>query len=279
MQPHHLIVYFSPAGSTRLVAETIRHRLADHGCVATVIDLGDRRVPVAATLSHCQHRPCCLWLGTPVYCDHAVPVVSAFVEALPPRFGGYGVPFVTWGGVTSGLALPELAERMLAKECIALGAAKVLAVHSSLWHSPRPLAAGHPDAADLAQIVRLVDAVVGNLAGEEVVPLDVSALDYLSPSLRAEACSKSLALAKASMPPLQVEAARCSQCGECAEICPVAAITLNPWPAIGPACVLCLQCVRTCPQEAFPLNSEAMASRISAMAAHSDEAKTTAIFC
>lgn len=278
MQSHHLVAYFSPAGSTRLVAETIRLRLAHHGHAATMIDLGKRNVPLREKLAPLVGKPCCLWIGSPVYCDHAVPVVSDFLAGLPSGLGGHGVAFVTWGGVTSGLALPELAQQLRAKGFMPVAAAKVLAVHSSLWQSPRPLGMGHPNGGDLALVERMVEAVVNNLANGSVQPLAQSALEYLSPALRADAAGKSLALAKASMPPLAADEQRCSRCGECALACPVAAIVLDPFPRIGAACVVCMQCVRVCPEEAFPYNAQAVAERIAAMAARSDEAKETAVF-
>jgi ferredoxin len=275
----HVIIYFSPAGSTRLIAETIRKRLSEHGHEALLLALGGDSRAMAEKLALIP-TPCCLWIGSPVYCDHAVPLVTDLIEALPSAAAGsYAVPFVTWGGVTSGLALYEMAGHLQGKNCIVVAAAKVLAVHSSMWRASQPLAAGHPDADDLVQINRLVDEVIHILKRGKVVALDRGVLDYLSPSLRAEAVGKSLEAVKAAMPPLRIDEQRCRQCGECAASCPVAALTLAPWPKSTDACVLCLQCIRACPQDAFVFDSEAVSARIAAMAADSDEEKETRIFC
>lgn len=274
----HLVAYFSPAGSTRLIAETIRGRLTEHGQEATMVDLGknDRN----ATKHPAEVRsPCCLWIGSPVYCDHAAPPVTDFIKGLPIAGpGSFAVLFVAWGGVTSGLALAEMAEQLLAKGFVPLAAAKVLAVHSSMWRAAQPLASGHPDREDLAQMRRMTDTAVANLASEHIAPLDLRVLDYLSPWLRAEAAGKSLAAARAAMPPLAVNEQHCLQCGECAERCPTAAISLAPFPTLSDDCVLCLQCVRGCPQDAFVFDNEAVAARIGAMADRSDEEKATRIF-
>ncbi|MBV5307079.1 MAG: EFR1 family ferrodoxin [Desulfobulbaceae bacterium] len=274
----HIIVYFSPAGSTRLIAETIHRRLTEHGQEVVLIDLSTKNRTTVEKTSLVD-PPCCLWIGSPVYCDHAVPLVTDFIHRLP--FGSsksYAVPFVTWGGVTSGLSLLEMAGQLQKKNFIPLAAAKVLAVHSSMWCAYQPLASGHPDKEDLSQINLLVDEVLRTLKMEEMVPLDIKVLDYLSLALRADAVSKSLKAVKAAMPPLAVNEQRCLQCGECAEICPVAAITLSPFPILADNCVLCLQCVRSCPQEAFIFNGDTVATRIAAMADHSDEEKVTKIF-
>ena len=278
MRPSHLIAFFSPAGTTRRVAETIQQRLIGHGLEATVIDLSSRPPLALETGFAALHQPCCLWIGSPVYCDHAVPLVLDWIEALPAGFHGYAVPFVTWGGVTSGLALPEMTRCLRRKKFAPLAAAKVLAEHSSMWRVPEPLASGHPDQEDLAQVRALVDTVIDKLKQKEIVPLDPARLEYLSPSLRAEASSKSLALAKAAMPPLVADEQRCTRCGLCAAVCPVAALTLDPFPVIGASCVLCMQCVRACADDAFSHNAEAGAARIRDMAARSDEHKATAVF-
>ena len=275
----HIIVFFSPAGTTRRVALHIEHCLAERGITARLVDLGlPAGGPVQAGGLGLD-GPCCLWIGSPVYCDHALPLVAEWIEGLKPSARGWAVPFVTWGGVTSGLALPELADLLQTRGFQTVGAAKVLAEHSSLWAAAEPLGAGRPDAADLAQVGDLVAGVVANLAQAAPVPLDLGRLDYLSPSLRTEAASKSLAKAKSMMPAPRAIETRCTQCGECVAACPVGAITLDPYPVMAEHCVRCQQCVRICPEGAFPHDPAATATRIAAMAAASDEDKVTRVFC
>ena len=275
----HIIVFFSPAGTTRRVALHIEHCLAERGITARLVDLGlPAGGPVQAGGLGLD-GPCCLWIGSPVYCDHALPLVAEWIEGLEPSARGWAVPFVTWGGVTSGLALPELADLLQTRGFQSVGAAKVLAEHSSLWAAAEPLGAGRPDAADLAQVRDLVTGVVANLAQAAPVPLDLRLLDYLSPSLRTEAASKSLAKAKSMMPSPRAIETRCTQCGECVAACPVGAITLDPYPVMAEHCVRCQQCVRICPEGAFPHDPAATAIRIAAMAAASDEDKVTRVFC
>ena len=275
----HSIVFFSPAGTTRRVALHIEHCLAERGITARLVDLGlPAGGPVQASGLGLD-GPCCLWIGSPVYCDHALPLVAEWVEGLEPSARGWAVPFVTWEGVTSGLALPELADLLQTRGFQSVGAAKVLAEHSSLWAAAEPLGAGRPDAADLAQVRDLVAGVVANLAQAAPVPLDLGRLDYLSPSLRTEAASKSLAKAKSMMPAPRAIETRCTQCGECVAACPVGAITLDPYPVMAEHCVRCQQCVRICPEGAFPHDPAATATRIAVMAAASDEDKVTRVFC
>ncbi|MGI6655619.1 MAG: EFR1 family ferrodoxin [Desulfobulbus sp.] len=274
---HHYVAYFSPAGSTRLVAETIAARLAIHNLHADRIDLGRHAASTRNRMPDFS-QPCCLWIGSPVYCDHAVPLVEAFIDALPANIRGYAVPFVTWGGVCSGLALPEMARHLQKRGLVTVAAAKVVAAHSSTWASDVPFCAGHPDSADLAQVERLVDAVVHALAQPTVEPLALEQLDYQSAEQRAASMALSLAVAKAHMPPLVAQPDLCDQCGTCADACPTGALRLDPSPRVGPECVLCMQCVRTCPQGAFPHDAKAVAARIEAKAQASAEPRETVLF-
>lgn len=77
----HCIVYISPAGSTRLVAETLSRRLTEHGQEVVLIDISPKNQ--AAEQYDVADAPCCLWIGSPVYCDHAVPLVTDFIRGLP----------------------------------------------------------------------------------------------------------------------------------------------------------------------------------------------------
>lgn len=46
----------------------------------------------------------------------------------------------------------------------------------------------------------------------------------------------------------------CRQCGTCAEVCPVDAITLDPWPTVARNCMYCFACRERCPAGAMRLS-------------------------
>lgn len=276
----HGVVYFSPAGSTRQVAIAIEERLKALEQSVTVFDLSLGVQEMSASIIEFCSRsgPCCLWIGSPVYCDHAVPLVETLLRQLPAAEGRYSIPFVTWGGVTSGLALVEMGAILQQQDYQLLGATKVLAQHSSMWGADRPLAQGRPEQEDLDKVNLLVEQVVNKLGQPVKETLAPGVLDYLSPALGADAVGKNLALAKASRPPLAADPDKCTSCGTCEECCPVQAITMDSVPIVGDACVLCMQCVQHCPEQAFPYDHATTASKIEAMASASDEEKETAIF-
>jgi len=55
---------------------------------------------------------------------------------------------------------------------------------------------------------------------------------------------------------LNIDIAKCTGCGTCAEICPVDAITVNDTAHVNEeTCVECGTCVEECPEQAISLNS------------------------
>ena len=51
--------------------------------------------------------------------------------------------------------------------------------------------------------------------------------------------------------PKSVNAEKCSQCGICEEVCPAAAVDINPYPQFNSSCFDCFNCIRLCPEDAI----------------------------
>lgn len=223
-------------------------------------------------------EPLCLWIGSPVYVDHAVPPVEAFLDDLPPLKEAAGVPFVTWGAVSSGVALLEMGSKMKKKGLVLLGGAKIVALHSFMWKYQNPLGAGHPAPEDEEAVEALVDKILAKLSAGAMVPLSLSVLDYLPPERKKAAEGKSILQLKELHPEFAVDASRCTQCGVCREACPADAISLDPNPRISDRCFLCGTCARLCPEDAVVLDLSSMEEHIRSMARKNDEKPLTEIF-
>lgn len=274
----HYIAYFSPAGTTRKIAERMQQALKDHQIKAVMADLSVHGSPLASVLNDAT-GPFVLWLGSPVYCDHALPPVMAQIAALPNGLKGFSVPYVSWGGVCSGLALQEMGHALAAKGLAPLAAAKIIAEHSSTWDAAKPWEAGRPNEQDLTLVDTLVGQVVQCLQSDNPQTFDLAELNYLSKAQQADVALKSLAKAKTAMGTPKTDESLCVQCGECVQACPTGAMSLTPMPEVeADLCIVCRQCVRVCPEQAFPHNGEEAAKRIAGMAAASDEDKASAIF-
>ena len=76
-----VIVYCSPAGSTRHVAEVIHNSFNQRNVGAVMLDLAkghDR--PEALEVIKTANQKVCLFIGSPVYRDVAIPPVMNFIE-------------------------------------------------------------------------------------------------------------------------------------------------------------------------------------------------------
>ncbi|MCX8044808.1 MAG: EFR1 family ferrodoxin [Desulfobacterota bacterium] len=244
------IVYSSPAGSTKKVARAMNEILWKQGMKTFAADLADP-IATATVLRHiAASEDHCLCIGSPVYACHAVPPVTSFIAELPAKKNCCAVPFITWGCVTSGLALYEMAEALVQKGYHIAGAASLPAEHSMLWQAEHPLGKGRPDEQDIAAAQAFITKISKNIA-DQIAGIEPTTLNYQPELLRETMRNLSLDAVREMLPRKTVDATRCTQCNICMAACPAAAITLDPYPTFGPACFLCYRCVRLCPEHAI----------------------------
>jgi len=274
-----LIVFSSPAGTTRHVAQVISNSLKDLGYEPTVYDIGDRgdRSKIISQAKNLVDK-CCLWIGSPVYAGHAVPPITDFISKLLPSNGSYAVPFVTWGAVTSGIALHEMGKTLNEKGYTILGAAKVLAVHSLMWDCENPLGEGHPNAEDDTMIKKFLEKIDAKLSNEDRQPLMREDLNYQPKEIQESMQKVNIEIAKQLIPPRQLDESVCTQCGKCKDVCPADAITLNPYPQFGSECFLCYNCVRLCEEGAIKADLSQFASKLREAAEKMGESPLSQIF-
>lgn len=273
------IAYCSPAGSTRRVAGVIKDQLTELGLTPTELDLADRAGWAGfRTAFDRAGRQGLLFLGSPVYGDAAVGPVIKFIDSLPASGSGWAVPFITWGGAFSGLALWQMGRAMLEKGISLAGGVKVMAVHSMMWTDPDPVGAGRPNRDDDLIVREMVRLVAAKFDSAEVAALSLNDLDYHPLEAGQEAKLK-LAEPKRQVEK-PVDADKCTGCGICVENCPTGSVALDPTPVFDDQCIGCCNCVRLCPEGAIdpgrPLDK--VAQFIRDRAANHKETPQTAMF-
>lgn len=280
MEYKPFIFYCSPAGTTRHVAEVIEKELAERGRRAAVCTLGQEEEKLSGIIREIETTPerVCLYIGSPVYSSHALPPVMDFIARLSRRRQAYAVPFATWGGATSGLALEEMGEALQNRNYQLAGAAKIVAVHSLMWELDDPLAAGHPDREDDRMMKNLVSTIDHNLQLDEPSELPQRVLSYQPGEAAAEMRQLNLEIARGLLPPRLVNEDLCTGCGMCVDHCPVAALTLEPFPVYADHCILCFNCVRCCPENAIKVDLSPIYRHIWKRAEHYHEKPLSAAF-
>ena len=274
-----LVVYSSPAGTTRHVSQVIATALNDLGCKSEVNDLGNRndRSKLNSQIKDIEDS-CCLWIGSPVYAGHAVPPIMDFISKLPVSKGSYAVPFVTWGGVSSGVALHEMGKMLGEKGYTILGAAKILAVHSMMWQFKNPLGEGHPDSEDDAMIKGLVGDVNSKLLSDAEKAIPLEDLNYQPEEVQEAMQKVNIDVAKQMLPPRKLDEEACTKCGICEEECPAQAIKCDPYPQFGDGCFLCYNCVRLCEEGAIKTDLSQVKSMLKEKAEKNSERPLSRVF-
>ena len=275
------IVYFSPAGSTRHVADVIEKKFLTLGAEVFSFDLAKGRGDITTVISHqmeASNGKSCLFIGSPVYVSHAVPLVMDCIADLKENSGAFAVPFVTWGGACSGISLYEMGKELIGRGFTLLGAAKILALHSLMWKLDDPLGKGHPDADDDRMVAELVNHVNQQIQVDNSKEIKLSDLAYQTRENHKEMEKISLQTAKAHMPERTIDTERCNQCEVCSDVCPADAVTFTPYPEFEDGCVFCFTCMKECPEKAINVDLSAIWQRIRDRAALFSERPYSQVF-
>ncbi|MEE4356949.1 MAG: EFR1 family ferrodoxin [Desulfococcaceae bacterium] len=272
------ILYCSPAGTTRHVSAVLEKELKNRNADVLCADICKEKESgnLLQQIRQAAEQGI-LFIASPVYVNRPLPQIMKFIEQLPEKTGA-AVPIVTWGCVSSGIALYDMGKALKEKNIPLLGAAKVGAQHSMMWRSENPLGKGRPGPEDDNMLRGLTDALAEKLNKSPLAEIPLSALAYQPPERHAEMEKLSLAAAKSHMPERKTDENLCTQCGICAEECPVAAITLSPWPVFADHCICCFNCVRICPETAILSDMSPLEERIRSRAALLDEKPRTQLF-
>ena len=245
-----IIAYCSPAGSTRQVAEVIHNSFIKNTMAVVTMDLAkDSQRSAALDLFKTANQKTCLFIGSPVYRDVAIPPVMDFIENLPAAEGNYAVPFVTWGQACSGVALWQMGGALRDKGFQIAGAAKVVALHSMMWRTDDPAGKGHPDEDDRRRLEEMAATLGARFDADNIPVLSPDILDY-QPAERAIEMKNKIKTPWYIIPK-NVSTKACTQCGICMEECPVDAVSLDPYPEFDQKCIDCFNCIRLCPEEAI----------------------------
>jgi ferredoxin len=274
-----VIATCSPAGSTRTVGRLLAQACLDQGMECMQLDLGrpaagDRLAELVGTKDACD----CLFIGCPVYANRALPSVLKAIEALPTNDAVAAIPFVTWGCVSSGIALHELGQALCTAELRLMAAATVPTPHSLTWRAPKPTGHQHPNRLDRQRLRDLVLTITARLNSGSGQHLSLAALAYQPPEVHAAMAGVGIEALASRMPGKTVHAALCSGCGTCVEACPVQAISLDCGPLLASHCIHCFNCVRLCPEGAIVADVDALCQRVQDRAKQATEANETRIF-
>ena len=264
------ILAFSPSGNTTAIANRLKLNLEQKGETVQLLNMtghpalfSDRDYSRFLREAIAPHDVLCV--GGPVYAYHLQYHLLDLLKALPKPgngWGRYAVPFVTYGGLCSGIALEEAGGVLSESGRTVLAGMKIAASHNMTRAFME-----HP--------------INGDLPGDEIVPIIEDLCARILTARSDKMCSdqtdqlkyqpREVAHAANTMfiekewhatryPKVRLHSDACIGCGQCAAVCPVMHLRCD---ASGKAaqyeaspCIHCFNCVVTCPAKAISLQGD-----------------------
>ena len=266
-----MIITFSPTGGTRKVADMIAGELEGRKAYSQVMDLTREDIfhskkAIADYIRENAEPHDRICVGAPVYAGHLPGVVKDIIAALPVPGGGWSAAagaFVTWGGVSSGLALEEAAAALRRSGRIITAGMKVVSYHSLSGKFAKKLNEHLPG----EEARKTAGELAGNILetdGRNVEPGDDISRLLSYQDTRTKIQDRLLfneqGFGYLLYPGVRVDPQRCSGCGACVKNCPVQRRKLKDGISAektrGHSCIHCGVCYHTCPSNAIdmPLN-------------------------
>ncbi|SIO15025.1 EFR1 family ferrodoxin [Halodesulfovibrio marinisediminis] len=230
------IVYFSPTGTTKTVAQGIVK-----GINPSSVDLIDITTPSGREQSLQTTENELLVVAVPVYMGRVPALVVEWLKTIKSSKTPV-VCVVVYGNRVYDDALLELKDIVETCGCIPVGCGAYIGEHS-FSNAETPIAEGRPNKDDLAHAEDFGRSISKKL---EAVSFSSQLSDIEVPGVRPYGGVTTLW----NVDFIAVNDL-CIQCGVCAEICPVGAIASQDYTLIDQEkCITCCACIKNCPQSA-----------------------------
>jgi ferredoxin/flavodoxin len=257
------IIVFSPSGNTLKVGKMLEKSLLEKNISVQIVDitrtkeLFKYRTFNQYLKQHVEEHDI-ICVGSPVYAHHLHYNVQDIIKSLPPPLDGWGrfaIPFITYGGINSGVALQEAGNLLKKAGRIPIAGMKINSQHS-LTKLPRitvTVNEGMPG----EEISDLIEELSNKILNEEEYS-DVSkefSYQKLMVRIKAKFIFREKLWQNHLYPKQVIDSEKCIQCGKCVTNCPVQRIELidkKPTISMGSSnCIHCGSCVSQCPTGAI----------------------------
>ncbi len=251
------IIYFSPCGSTRKVANLISDEFSKHNWEIQMLDMTkDKNIfpngNVDKFLEGIETHDLLL-VGGPIYIDQLHYNVLNLIKKLPQadgiKYSKDAAVFTTFGKITSGVGSSQAAIALKLTGRNNWAALEVDSEHCIARNTPYHISTGLPGEEVITLVAELVSYLV-KVVSSESRPIDdvesklVGRFDDF-PHLTDEQV-----VTKSSFPKIKFNYDLCKKCLLCVKKCPVNYLVVKDgYPTVSPidSCVHCTNCLYYCP--------------------------------
>ena len=235
------IMYWSATGTTKKITRTVGGTLAEK--LGAPLEVWDFTLPSGRQGQPDFRDTDAVVFGTPTYAGRVPNVLLKYLDTLAGN-GAAAVPVVTYGNRDFDDSLIELRDILADHGFRPFAAGAFVGEHSF----STVLAAGRPDADDLALARTLGERAADRLAGDELELVAVDGIPkpyrgYYQPRDR-----KGTPVNILKVKPLTSDA--CDKCRVCVKVCPMGSISPEDPSQYTGICIKCGACVKKCPKGA-----------------------------
>ncbi len=265
-----LIITFSPAGSTLKVSNILKGELEKREHSVQLMDITRNKTifidndPVRFLLKEVKkHDVICI--GSPVYEKHLEYYVRRFMKQLPKPdsvWGKLAIPFVTYGGISSGNALQQSHSILKQRGRKTVAAMKLESSHIKCDKLKTRVNENMPGDESIPYIDKLV-SIIDSLkldGNEEII---ITKRDLRCHGFREKIfCTlmNEKIMHKYKYPQFKIVEEKCCNCFSCVQACPIQRIGINQEkPDMKEAladCIHCFSCVNACSNDAITFVNE-----------------------
>jgi len=263
------IIQFSPSGSVNRVSQEIQKGFEQKGHKVQQLDITwdndffSHKVHTDFLNARVEKHDILL-IGAPVYAHHTQYHVLDLIQSLPKpdsKWAAIAVPFVTYGGISSGVALSESAKLLNKTGRTVPLAMKLTAPHRmTRAFMPDEYNADKLQGEEQVYVDELVNRI-DKLQMQSKVKNIRSVLKYngLKMTILAKTVFVEKKWHEQRYPKVEIDSELCGTCGKCVRLCPVNhLVKLNDRISQNTAspCIHCLNCVTNCPSNAIKLTGD-----------------------
>ena len=272
------VIVFSPSGHTLTAACMIQKSFESKGGAAgntaDIVNITKDDVllyaPHSEKTKYLQNRLTefdVLFIGSPVYAGHAESSVLRVIEALPEpdaHRSKCAVPFITYGGAHSFVALEEMARALKKKKYVPVLGIKLASFHTLSRYFHNKILPDKPGDAEALLIDRAVSKVFDICANKNAIRDNSVSFAYAKAPMRFILRMLPQEKIHARFKTVSVLREKCGGCKRCVAVCPVNNVAFSEGKASiknQKNCILCGECFYNCTSGAIVYDYRTLAQK------------------